>query len=65
MDCATVGILLAEARHAARRGGRLVLAGTRPTVRLLLDLLELGPVLGGHRTVEDEQAAAAGAVLAS
>ncbi|MEZ0494081.1 ANTAR domain-containing protein [Kineococcus sp. TBRC 1896] len=58
VDCAAVSVLLAAARDASRRGGYLVLAEARPVVRLLLDALELTPLLGGGGTVAQEQAAA-------
>lgn len=58
MDCAALAVLLSAARHAARRGGRLVVAEPRAAVRMLLDAVDAGPVLGGDRTVAQEQAAA-------
>ncbi|MEZ0492097.1 STAS domain-containing protein [Kineococcus sp. TBRC 1896] len=58
VDGAAVSVLLSAARDASRRGGRLVLAEARPVVQLLLDALDLTPLLGGRGTVAQERAAA-------
>jgi anti-anti-sigma factor len=55
MDCAALGVLVATAAQTRRRGGRLVVADPSTVVRLLLEVFDLYPVLGGRRSVRDEQ----------
>ena len=46
VDCSVLSVLIGAARHAERRGRRLVVTGPREEVQLLLDLFDLHATLG-------------------